>query len=98
MCATSPWKHNHCIKEECIQEIVDESRILDVVSNKEKDENIFKLEYSHTTIDNNNHEKSRIDFIGSWFQSIGGQAMQSGFEHILQSFSSAPDIPLTLWY
>jgi hypothetical protein len=29
--ATSPWKHSHCIEEECFQDIVDESRILDVV-------------------------------------------------------------------
>jgi hypothetical protein len=69
---------------------------LDVVNNKEKDENIFKLEFSHPTIDIKNHEQLRIDFIGLWFQSIVVQAMQSGFEHILLSFSStdfghAPD-------
>jgi len=48
---------------------------LDVTSNKEKVENIFKIEISYPTKDNNNHEKPRIDFIESWFQSIVGQAM-----------------------
>jgi hypothetical protein len=78
----------HCIKEECFQDIAHESRILDVVGNKEKDDFIFKLETSHPTKDCNTHEKPRIDFIESWFQSIVGQAMQSYFEHIWLNFTS----------
>jgi hypothetical protein len=66
MFATSIWKHGHCMEEELFQDIVDESRILDVVSNKEKGESIFKLETSHPTKDNNNHEKPIINFIESW--------------------------------
>jgi len=87
--ATTPWKHSHCIEEECnFQDIVDESRILDVFSDKEKYENIFKLESSHPAKDNNNHEQPIIDFIGLWFQSIVFQSMEPYFNHILLSFTS----------
>jgi hypothetical protein len=89
-------KDCHSMKEECFQDIASESRILDVVSNEEKDESILRLETPHPIKDNNILEQPRIDFIESWFQSIVGQAMQSYFEHIWFSFSSthfghAPD-------
>jgi hypothetical protein len=42
----------HCIKEELFQDIVDESRILDVVNDKENCESVFNLETPHSTQDN----------------------------------------------
>jgi hypothetical protein len=67
----------HYIKEELFQDIVDESRILDVVNDKENDESVSKLETPHSTQDNSILEKPRIDYIETWFQSIVGQAMPS---------------------
>jgi hypothetical protein len=81
-------KDFHFMKEECFQDISNESRILDVVGDKKKDENIFKWETSHPTKDCNTHEQPGVDFIESWFQSIVSQAMQSDFGHIRLSFTS----------
>jgi hypothetical protein len=53
-------KDFHCMKEECFQDITNESRILDVVGDKKKDENIFKWETSHPTKDCNTHEKPEL--------------------------------------
>jgi hypothetical protein len=73
-------------KEEYFQEIFDESRTLEVVVNKEKDECILM---SKTP-------QPRIDFIELWFQSIVGQTTQSNLHHTWYNFSpvhieSAPD-------
>jgi hypothetical protein len=73
-------KDCHSMKEEFFQDVANESRISD--GDKEKYESIFKLKIAHTNQDNLNHEKKRIDYIESWFQSIVGQAMQSYFGHI----------------
>jgi hypothetical protein len=66
---------------------------LDVVGDKEKDEKLFKWETSHPTKDSSTHEQPlRVDFIESWFQSIVGQAMKSGFwAHLVEFYFS------TLW-
>jgi hypothetical protein len=84
------------MKEESFQDIVDESRTLEVVGDKEKDECILRLETPHPIKDNSILEQPRIDFIESWFQSIVGEAMQSDFECTWLNFSpvhieSAPD-------
>jgi hypothetical protein len=70
-------KDFHCMKKEWFQDTIDESRILDEVGNKEKDENNFKWVTSHPTQDFKSHEQPIIDFIKPWFQSIIGQEMQS---------------------
>jgi hypothetical protein len=62
----------YLIKEECFQNIVNESRILDVVSNKENDESILRLETLHPFKYRNILEKPRIDYIETWFQSLVG--------------------------
>ena len=67
----------HCIKEELFQDIVDKSRILDVVNDKKNDESVSKLETPHSTQENKILEKPIIDYIKTWFQSIVGQAMPS---------------------
>jgi hypothetical protein len=81
-------KDCHYMKEECFPEIANESRILDVVGDKEKNEIIFKWETSHPTKYCSMHAKLRVDFIESWFQSIVGQGMQSYFWHIWIIFTS----------
>jgi hypothetical protein len=50
-------------KEESFQDIVDESRTLEMVGNKDKDECILRLETPHSIEDNNIIEQPRIDFI-----------------------------------
>jgi hypothetical protein len=83
-------------KEESFQEIFDESRTLEVVGNKEKDECILMLKTPHPIKDNSILEQPRIDFIELWFQSIVGQTTQSNLHHTWYNFSpvhieSAPD-------
>jgi hypothetical protein len=73
-------KDCHCMKEELFQDISNESRILDVVGNKEKDGFFFKWETSHPDKYCSTHEQPRDDFIESWFQSIVVQTAQSYFE------------------
>ena len=73
-------------KEESFQEIFDESRTLEVVVNKEKDEHILMSK----------NPQPRIDFIELCFQSIIGQTTQSNIHHTRYTFSpvhieSAPD-------
>jgi hypothetical protein len=87
------------MKEECFQDISSESRILDVVSNEEKDESILILETPHPIKDINIIEQPIFDYIETLFQRIVGQTMQSYFEHIgLVFFQYTLIIPLTLWY
>jgi hypothetical protein len=74
-------------------------KILDVVSDKEKDESMLKLEIPYPIKNSSTLEKPRDDFIESWFQSIVGQTMQSDFEHIWFNFSLVHlEFPLTHWY
>jgi hypothetical protein len=87
------------MKEEYFQDIASESKILDVVSDKEKDESMLKLEIPYPIKDNNILEKPRIDFIESWFQSIVGQTMQSDFNTSGSVFLQYTlRVPLTHWY
>ena len=67
------------MKNECFNDIADESIILDEVSNEEKDESILRLETYHPTKYCNTHEQPRVYFIEPWFQNIVGQAMQPYF-------------------
>ena len=66
-------------KEEYFQEIFDESRTLEVVGDKEKDECILILETLHPIKDDIILEQPRIYFIELWFQSIVVQIMQPKF-------------------
>jgi hypothetical protein len=75
------------MKEKSFQYIVDESKILEVVGNKERDERTLQLKTLYPIKDNNILEQPRIDFIELWFQSIVGQAMQSNFVCIQFNFS-----------
>jgi len=77
----------HCMKEEFFQDIVDESRTLDVVNDKEKHESICKLETPHLTQESSIIEQRIIYYIESWFQSIVGQAMLSDFGHVQLSLT-----------
>jgi hypothetical protein len=74
-------------KEESFQDIIDESRTLEVVGDKEKYECILALKTPHSIKDNNILEQPRINFIELWFQSIVGQTMQSNFQHTWFNFS-----------
>jgi hypothetical protein len=74
-------------KEESFQDIVDESRTLEVVGNKDKDECIQRLETPHSIKGNNILDQPRIEFIELWFQSIVGEAMQSDPPYTWSNFS-----------
>jgi hypothetical protein len=64
-------------KKEYFQEIFDESRTMEVVVNKEKDECILMSK----------NPQPRIDLIELWFQIIDGQTMQSNLHHTWYNFS-----------
>jgi hypothetical protein len=74
-------------KEESFQEIFYESRTLEVVGNKEKDECILMLKNPHPIKDNSILEQPRIDFIELWFQSIVDQTTQLNLHHNWYNFS-----------
>jgi hypothetical protein len=86
----------HYMKENYFQDIVDESRILDVDNDKERNEIMLRLENLHLIKYNNIFEQPRIDFIELWFHSIVGEARQTYPQHTLLNISpihieSAPD-------
>jgi hypothetical protein len=54
-------------KEDFFQDIVDESRTLEVVGNKDKDECIQRLKTPLPIKDNNILENPKINFIELWF-------------------------------
>jgi hypothetical protein len=68
-------------KEESFQGIMDESRTLEAVGDKEKYECILMLEAPQLIKDISILEQPRFEFIELWFQSIVGQTMQSNFYH-----------------
>jgi hypothetical protein len=80
----------HCVKKECFQDIVGESKFLDVIRDKERNESLLKLEIPYPIKYGSNLEQPRVYleqprvyFIESWFQIIVIQAMQSDSQNIL---------------
>jgi hypothetical protein len=82
-------KDCHRVKEELFQGIVDKSRILDVVNDKENCESVFNLETPHSTQYSRIIEKSRIDYIETWFQRIVDQEMPLDSPYTWLNFSPA---------